>query len=71
MSLARLQRDQGRIREAHDLFSSVYSRFSEGFSTANLLAAKQLLNELADAARLEVGSEWLSWRLPRPREASH
>ena len=55
MSLARLQRDQGRIREAHDLLSSVYSRFSEGFSTADLLAAKQLLNELADAARLEVG----------------
>jgi predicted ATPase/DNA-binding winged helix-turn-helix (wHTH) protein len=43
-SLARLQRDQGRIAEARCLLQSVYDRFSEGFETADLKTAKQLLN---------------------------
>jgi non-specific serine/threonine protein kinase len=45
-SLARLQRDRGRKHEARDILASVYGRFTEGFDTANLIAAKQLLNEL-------------------------
>jgi predicted ATPase len=48
MSLARLQCDQGRIREARDLLTSVYGCFTEGFCTADLRAAKQLLDGLAD-----------------------
>jgi predicted ATPase len=46
MSLARLQRDQGRVREARDLLTSVYDRFTEGFGTVDLRTAKQLLDEL-------------------------
>src|SRR5256714_4488275 len=45
-SLARLWRDQDRIREARDLVASTYARFSEGFDTADLRAAKSLLEEL-------------------------
>ena len=47
MSLARSQRDQGRIGEARDLLASVHGRFTEGFATADLQAAKRLLDELA------------------------
>jgi tetratricopeptide (TPR) repeat protein len=46
-SLARLQCDQGRIREARDLLTAVYGRFTEGFATADLKAAKRLLDDLA------------------------
>jgi len=45
-SLARLQRDQGRTGEARDLLAAVYNCFTEGFATADLKAAKQLLDEL-------------------------
>jgi predicted ATPase len=43
-SLARLLRD--RIGEARDLLAPIYERFTEGFGTADLQAAKQLLDEL-------------------------
>jgi predicted ATPase len=49
VSLARLQRGQGRIREAHDRLTSIYSHFTEGFGTADLQAAKHLMNALARA----------------------
>ena len=45
-SLARLWRDQGRGSEARELLASVYERFSEGFETADLRAARLLLDEL-------------------------
>ena len=45
-SLARLQRDRGRPREAREILAGVYGRFTEGFGTADLIAAKQLLDEL-------------------------
>jgi predicted ATPase/DNA-binding winged helix-turn-helix (wHTH) protein len=45
-SLARLQRDQGRIVEARSLLQSVYDRFSEGFETADLKTAKAYLDSL-------------------------
>jgi predicted ATPase len=47
MSLARLWRDQQRIRSAHELLSGVYNRFTEGFGTADLIAARALLQDLA------------------------
>ena len=43
-SLARLQHGQGRVAEARSLLQSVYDRFSEGFETADLKAAKAYLN---------------------------
>jgi predicted ATPase/DNA-binding winged helix-turn-helix (wHTH) protein len=45
ISLARLRRDQGRDDEAHTLVASVYRRFTEGFETADLVSAKQFLEE--------------------------
>ena len=55
MSLARLQRDQGCRREALDLLASVHGRFTEGFGTADLQAARLLLDELTGAHVLERG----------------
>src|SRR5262249_26257958 len=46
-SLARLYRDQDRAGETRDLLASVYGRFTEGFETADLIAAGQLLSELS------------------------
>jgi predicted ATPase len=51
MSFARLQHDQGRIGETQDLLASVYGRFTEGFGTADLKAARLLLDELTDVVR--------------------
>jgi len=49
-SFARLQRDQGRSAEAAALLQPVYERFTEGFDTADLRAAKALLDTLQYAA---------------------
>jgi predicted ATPase/DNA-binding winged helix-turn-helix (wHTH) protein len=46
-SLARLWREQRRIREAHDLLAAVYARFTEGFGTSDLVAARTFLEQLA------------------------
>jgi predicted ATPase len=43
-SLARLLRDQGRSPDALALLQPVYDRFSEGFDTADLKAARTLLD---------------------------
>jgi predicted ATPase len=48
-SYARLMRDQGRVREAHDLLAPVYGWFTEGFGTKDLKEAKALLDELGRA----------------------
>jgi predicted ATPase len=45
-SLARLWRDQHRVEEARALLGSVYSRFTEGFATADLREASSLLEQL-------------------------
>jgi predicted ATPase/DNA-binding winged helix-turn-helix (wHTH) protein len=47
MSLARLWRDRGHRHRAHGLLAPVYARFSEGFETADLKAAKALLDDLS------------------------
>jgi predicted ATPase len=47
-SLARLLRDRDGIGEARDVLAPIYDRFTEGFGTADLQAAKQLLDELSD-----------------------
>jgi predicted ATPase len=46
-SLARLLSHQGRSAEATALLRPVYDRFTEGFDTADLRAAKALLDALA------------------------
>jgi predicted ATPase len=43
-SLARLLRDQGSSADAMVLLQPVYDRFPEGFDTADLNAAKALLD---------------------------
>jgi predicted ATPase len=49
-SLARLRQRQGRTAEAIDVLQPVYARFTEGFHTADLLAASSLLGTLRGAA---------------------
>src|ERR1700680_3541727 len=44
-SLARLLSDQGRSADATALPQPVYGRFTEGFATADLKAAKALLDD--------------------------
>jgi predicted ATPase len=46
ISLARLRREQGRRREARDLLASASGRFTEGFATADLRAARRLRDDL-------------------------
>jgi predicted ATPase len=46
-SLARLLRDQDRSADATALLQPVYDRFTEGFATADLKAAKALLDDLS------------------------
>jgi predicted ATPase len=43
-SLARLRLQQDRTAEARGFLTPVYDRFTEGFETADLKAAKALLN---------------------------
>jgi predicted ATPase/DNA-binding winged helix-turn-helix (wHTH) protein len=46
-SLARLLRNQGRTADAIACLQPIYDCFTEGFGTADLVAAKQLLDELS------------------------
>jgi len=46
LSVARLRMSQGRRREVREPLASVYDRFTEGFATADLLAARALLEGL-------------------------
>jgi predicted ATPase/DNA-binding winged helix-turn-helix (wHTH) protein len=50
-SLARSLRHQGRTADATACLQPIYDRFTEGFGTADLVAAKQLLDELSGADR--------------------
>jgi len=50
-SLARSLLSQGRAADAIACLRPVYSRFTEGFGTADLIAAKQLLDDLGDHAK--------------------
>jgi tetratricopeptide (TPR) repeat protein len=50
-SLARLLSNRGHRAEAIACLQSVYDQFTEGFGTADLIAAKLLLDGLSDARR--------------------
>jgi predicted ATPase len=47
MSMARMWRDQGKHKQAHDLLAPFYGWFTEGFATLDLKQAKVLLDALA------------------------
>jgi predicted ATPase len=47
ISLARLWSRLGRRQEAHDALSSVYSQYTEGLTTPDLVEARALLDSLA------------------------
>jgi predicted ATPase len=47
MSLARLLASKGRRDEAHSMLAEIYNWFTEGFDTADLKDAKELLAELS------------------------
>jgi predicted ATPase len=47
MALARLLAENGQRDQARDTLSPVYDRFTEGFKTADLRAAHQLIRDLA------------------------
>jgi predicted ATPase len=47
LSLSRLRLSQNRRDEAKQILIPVYDRFTEGFDTADLKRAKELLEELA------------------------
>ena len=42
---------QGRPADAIACLQPIYDRFTEGFGTADLIAAKQLLEQLSEADR--------------------
>ena len=46
MSLARLAAKAGRRNEARAMLADIYNWFTEGFDTADLKEAKDLLEEL-------------------------
>jgi predicted ATPase len=55
-SLVRLWHRQRRTSQARRLLASVYGRFSEGFGTADLIAAKAVLEALPRADRAPSSS---------------
>jgi predicted ATPase len=51
-SFARLLRHQGRPADAIACLQPVFNRFTEGLGTADLIAAKQLLDEADDPGNI-------------------
>jgi adenylate cyclase len=49
-SLSRLLQTQGKREEARHMLAEIYARFTEGFDTADLRAARMLLDELSAAS---------------------
>ena len=47
MSLSRMWQNKGKKAEARQLLGDIYGWFTEGFDTADLKAAKALLEELS------------------------
>ena len=54
MSLARLWQRQGKEGDARQLLNDVFAWFTEGFDTADLEDARDLLNELGTMKEVEI-----------------
>jgi predicted ATPase len=65
-SLARLWQNRGKRQDAYDLLAPVYSWFTEGFDTKDLVEAKTLLTELGRYPAIESSStlDTLAAKLP-------
>ena len=59
MSLSKVLADQGLGKEALNLIEPVYARFSEGFDSADLVRAKELIAALTAASTTQSSSEGL------------
>jgi predicted ATPase len=46
-TLARLMSAQGRRAQAHDLLARIYDRFTEGYETSDLRAARRLMKDIS------------------------
>ena len=51
LELARIWIERGEVQRAHDLISPVYSRFSEGLTTPDLILARRILEQTSVQAR--------------------
>jgi hypothetical protein len=51
LELARIWIGRGEAQRAHDLISPVYNRFSEGFTTPDLILARRILAQESAPAR--------------------
>src|SRR6266567_4587345 len=51
LELARIWIGRGEVQRTHDLISPVYSRFSEGFTTPDLILARRTLEQTSVRAR--------------------
>jgi predicted ATPase/DNA-binding winged helix-turn-helix (wHTH) protein len=51
LELARIWIGRGEVKRAHDLISPVYSRFSEGLTTPDLILARRILEQTSVRAR--------------------
>jgi tetratricopeptide (TPR) repeat protein len=51
LELARIWIGRGELQRAHDLISPVYSRFSEGLATPDLISARRILEQTSVPAR--------------------
>ncbi len=51
LELARIWIGRGEVQRAHDLISPVYSRFSEGLTTPDLILAKRILEQTSVRTR--------------------
>ena len=56
MSLARLRRQQGKPQAAAALLAPILGWFTEGFDTADLQAARTLLDDLENPAAIDTAS---------------
>lgn len=51
LALARLWIDRGQIRGVGDLIAPIYNRFTEGYTTPDLIFARRMLEQLSAPAR--------------------
>jgi class 3 adenylate cyclase/predicted ATPase len=57
MALSRLLRERGELERAEGYLAGVYSRFTEGFDTADLIEAKKLLSDMCETTVGRVPSQ--------------